>query len=438
MEVNGESMKAVIMAGGKGTRLQAITSNIPKPMVPILGKPVLEYQIESLKASDITNITLIIGHLGKSIQHYFGDGSKWNVNINYIVEEIPLGTAGGLFYLKEKVKEDFILIFGDLMLDIDWKRFMAFHKEKGGWITLYAHPNTHPYDSDVIIVDKNQCVTKIDSKNNIRNYFYHNFVNAGLYCISPRVLEFIVEPHNIDLEKSLIDEQISNRMVFAYKSTEYVKDMGVPERYYCVINDVRNKIVSKRSLRQKQKCIFLDRDGTINKHCGFLKSVEQFELLPYVSEAIKEINQSEYLVIVATNQPIVARGECSFEELEFIHMKMETLLGKENAYLDDIYYCPHHPHKGYKGEITTLKFSCDCRKPKIGMLTTAANKYNIDFYNSWYIGDTTIDIQTGINAGMHTILVKTGEAGMDEKYDVHPEYQVNSLLEAVRIIIGIK
>lgn len=219
-------MKAVIMAGGKGTRLQAIAKDIPKPMFPVLGKPILEYQIESLKKSAVKEIVLIVGHLGEVIRDYFGDGSKWGVEITYIVEDKPLGTAGALFYLKDRIEDDFLLLFGDLILDIDWERFMAFHKHKGGLITLYGHPNSHPFDSDLIVADVDGKVKKIEPKSIERDQDHHNFVNAGVYCIDPKLLDPITAPEKIDLEKKIIAEQIQEGLVYAYRSTEYVKDMG--------------------------------------------------------------------------------------------------------------------------------------------------------------------------------------------------------------------
>lgn len=429
-------MKAVIMAGGKGTRLQSIAKDIPKPMFPIFDKPILEYQIDSLKKSGITEITLIVGHLGDIIREHFGDGREFGVSIDYIVEEVPLGTAGALYYLKDKVQEDFVLIFGDLMFDVDWNRFMAFHQESAALISLYGHPNSHPYDSDVIVVNENNRVIKIESKNVERHFYYHNFVNAGLYCVNPKLLDLITAPEKIDLEKKLIAEQIERGTVYSYRSTEYVKDMGTPDRLNAVSADVSNGVAASRSLKNKQKAIFLDRDGTINVLKGFLNKAEDFELLSGVAEAIQKINTSPYLTIVATNQPVIARGECTFDELENIHKKMETDIGRQGAYLDDVFFCPHHPHKGYEGEIPELKFDCICRKPKIGMLLQAAEKYNIDFSQCWFVGDTTMDIQTGINAGMRTVLVNTGEAGQDGKYDAVPTHVADTLLDAIEYILN--
>lgn len=428
-------MQAVIMAGGKGTRLQSIASDIPKPMVPVVGKPILEHQIESLRTSGITEITIIVGYLGTAIRDYFSNGEAWNVNIEYIQEELPLGTAGALYYLKQKIKEDFFLVFGDLLLDIDWKRFMTFHQSHGAAITLFGHPNAHPYDSDLIVVEKNGQVLGIEPKNLPRDFYYQNFVNAGIYCVSPMVLDYVEVPEKLDFEKSIVARLIPHERVYAYASTEYVKDMGTPDRYHAVSRDLEHGIVAARRLTNKQKCIFLDRDGTININKGFLASAEEFELLPGVAEAISLANKSEYLVIVATNQPVVARGECTVAELDRIHRKMETELGKQGAYIDGLYYCPHHPHKGFKGEIPELKFDCQCRKPKIGMLVQAAQEHNIDLRESWYIGDTTVDIQTGKNAGVRSILLKTGEAGRDGKYDAIPDEVSENLLEAIKLIL---
>ena len=128
-----------------------------------------------------------------------------------------------------------------------------------------------------------------------------------------------------------------------------------------------------------------------------------------VAEAIRKINESGYLAIVVTNQPVIARGEVSFEGLEEIHNKMETLLGKKGAYLDAIYYCPHHPHKGYEGERPELKIDCDCRKPKPGMLFKAAEDFNIDLSQSCMIGDGENDVKAGINAGCKTVLLSNSD-----------------------------
>ena len=158
---------------------------------------------------------------------------------------------------------------------------------------------------------------------------------------------------------------------------------------------------------QKQKAVFLDRDGTINKYVGFLTKPEDFELVPGVAEAIRMINNSGFLTIVVSNQPVIARGDCSFEELQIIHNKMETLLGNEGAFVDAIYYCPHHPDKGFEGERPDYKFECSCRKPMPGLLLQAAKDWNIDLSQSYMIGDSERDVKAGEAAKCKKSLIIT-------------------------------
>ena len=193
--------------------------------------------------------------------------------------------------------------------------------------------------------------------------------------------------------------------MFCYDSPEYVKDMGTPDRYKAVCADYREGRVRAKNLKNKQKAVFLDRDGTINRYVGFLRDIQEFELLPDAAAAIRKINESGYLAVVVTNQPVIARGEVTYEQLQEIHNKMETLLGAEGAYLDGIYFCPHHPHKGYEGEVPELKMECECRKPKPGMLLKAAEDFNIDLSRSWMVGDGENDVKAGKAAGCKTALI---------------------------------
>lgn len=430
-------MKAIIMAGGKGTRIASITNDeIPKPMLMIGEKPIIEHQIKCFKANGIKDITIIVGHLGKVISDYFGDGEKFGVNIDYISEDEnnPLGTAGSLYYLANKIKEDFILVFGDVFFDVNFDKMIGFHNKNKAIATLLTHPNSHPFDSDLLVVDSNNVVIGFDSKENDRsNYDYDNIVNSGIYILSPVIFEKIKEPTKMSLEKDVIVKYIDQGKIYAYHSTEYVKDMGTPERYVMVNRDYQNNIPAMRNLKKKQKCIFLDRDGTINKYKGYILKEEELELIDGVAEAIRLINNSEYICIIVTNQPIIARGDCDEEKLENIHRHLKTMLGNKGAYVDDIIYCPHHPDSGFKGEIKELKIDCNCRKPKTGMVEEAAKKYNIDLGLSYIVGDSWRDIEMGHNANMKTGLVDSGEQN-DEK-ELKFEYRANNLLEIIKMII---
>ena len=429
-------MKVVIMAGGKGTRLKEITKDeIPKPMVKVLGKTILEHQIDVLKKNDLKDIIIIVGYLGEKIKHYFKDGKDFGVNITYIDEHEPLGTAGSFYYVKNYVKEDFILLFGDIIFDVYLKKMIDFHNMKKSYVTLFVHPNSHPYDSDIVLMDDDNKIIGFDSKNNVRTYSYDNCVNAGIYIISNKLIQKIDKLKKLDLEKDILSKVIEKENVFGYYSSEYVKDVGTVERIKKTSEDIQKNILEKKNLKHKQKCIFLDRDGTINIHKGLIVNPDEIELEKNVAQAIKQINSSEFITIIITNQLQVARGLCSIEDIENINKRLKTILGEQGAYVEDIYFCPHHPDKGYPEENKNYKIKCKCRKPGIELIEKAVLKYNIDLKNSWFIGDTTIDIQTGINAGMKTILLNTGEGGRDGKYNVVSDYMCDDILEAVNMII---
>lgn len=420
-------MKVVFMAGGKGTRISSVASDIPKPMIKICGKPVLEHEILCLREQGFTDFIITVGHLGEAIIDYFGDGGAFGVHIEYYIEKELLGNAGALFRLKDKLMEDFLLLNADVLFDIDFNRFVAFHKSRGGFVTLFTHPNNHPYDSGLIVTDKNGAVEQWLTKEDARPEFYANRVNAGIHVISPEVLKTQIDTPKIDLDRQLLKPLAGTGKMFAYDSPEYVKDMGTPERYESVSRDFESGVVQSRNLRNRQKAIFLDRDGTINEYVGFLTDINDFRLAPGAGEAVKRINQSGYLAIVITNQPVIARGEVTVAQLDEIHKKMETLLGEDGAFVNAIYYCPHHPHKGYAGEVAELKIDCDCRKPKAGLLYRAAEDFNIDLTRSWMIGDGETDVECGKNGGCRT--AKIGEKG-------NADVSGNSLLECVNIILG--
>ncbi len=430
--------QAVIMAGGRGTRLRTVTNDeIPKPMVPVAGKPLLERQLETLRKQGVGSFVFITGHLGSVIREHFGDGKAFGVHIDYIEEKAPMGTAGALSLLTPFLQgEKFFLAFGDIIFDIDLARMENFHNEKGAFATLFVHPNAHPYDSDLVVCEKDGRVLRFDPKHNVRDYWYHNCVNAGLYVFDSTVCKEVPADTKYDLEKQLLAGLIGAGMpVYAYRSSEYVKDAGTEERLAGTEKDLRDGIVSGRSLQCSQRAIFLDRDGTLNRKNGLVSHEEQLELEACAAEAVREINASGYLAVVVTNQPVVARGLCSIEDVECIHRKLETLLGREGAFLDDIRFCPHHPDRGYPEENPAYKIPCLCRKPGVGMLEDAARDFCIDLSRSWMVGDSTVDIQTGRNAGMHTALVLTGDAGRDGKYAAEPDLTCGDLLDAVRKIL---
>ncbi len=424
-------MKAVIMAGGKGTRIAAMRADIPKPMIPVAGKPVLEHQICCLHRQGVADFILVVGYLGQTIRDYFGDGSRlWpkesagDVRISYLTEEYPLGTAGALYDLESLLQEDFLLLNGDLIFDIDLERFLRCHArtvERGGLVTILTHPNHHPYDSAIVLAGEDGCVNGWLHREEKRGW-YQNRVNAGLHLFSPKIFSalrergLLRERMKLDLDRDILKPLAGTGMLYAYQSPEYVKDMGTPQRCREAEADLLAGRTAMRNLSRPQRAVFLDRDGTLNEYVGFLTEPGQLRLLPGTANALRLIHEAGYLTVVVTNQPVIARGEVTLEQLREIHNKLETLLGEEGAYLDAIYVCPHHPHRGFAGERPEYKINCGCRKPAPGLLLQAARELHIALEGSWMVGDRDTDIQAGKNAGCHTAGVYGCPAGEADAY----------------------
>jgi histidinol-phosphate phosphatase family protein len=428
------NMQLVIIAGGKGTRLGDISA--PKPMVKVAGKPLLEYQIELARRYGLKDILILVGYKSEQIIDYFGNGSKWQVNISYSIEEKPLGTAGSLKSVEQILNGRFMVFYGDTMMDINLQKLVEFDGFCPSLGTLLCHPNDHPYDSDIIEIDEDSNeVICFHSKPHNEKLYKPNLVNAALYILSKDILSFIEPDKKCDFGKDIFPKALAaGNKLMAYNTAEYIKDMGTPDRLEKVEADFLSGKVKLLNNENKRKAIFIDRDGVINEEVGNLRNADEFKLINNVPKAIGMINNSSYLAIVITNQPVVAKGWCSFEELNKIHNKMQTELGYNNVFLDRIYYCPHHPDHGFDGEIEELKIDCHCRKPKIGLIEKAVSDYNIELDGSFFIGDTTTDIKTANNAGISSLLVKTGHAGMDMKFKTKPTYICDDLLSAVEKI----
>ena len=399
-------MVVVILAGGQGKRLKKIYSDIPKPMIQIAGKPILQWQIELLKREGIFDFILIVGYKYKTIIEYFGDGSTFGIHIDYYIEPEPMGTAGALFNID--LPEEFLLINGDLVFDFTLKDMLSFHRKKEADITLFTHPSSHPFDSMVVRTDA--CERALSMQKGIAGEkYFSNLGNAGICLIKKKALEIIKPKAFMSLDTDVIIPNIEQGNVFSYQCSEYVKDAGTPERIVQIKTEIKCGLPEHTRNSCPKKVVFLDRDGTVNEYKGFISAPEQLELIPGAAQAINTFHRLGYLVIIITNQPVVARGECSEEALKTIHHRLQYLLAKENAFIDDIFYCPHHTDSGFEGENKAYKVDCDCRKPKPGMILKAASKWNIDLSRSFMAGDSQRDVQTAINAGCRPVFISKKE-----------------------------
>lgn len=430
-------MQLVIVAGGKGTRLRERLGPVIKPMVPLDGKPLLEHQLQLAKRHGFGRVLLLLGNGAQSVIDYFGSGGKWGMEIESVVEDRERGTAGAVLAARHLLDERFLLMYGDTVLNVDLSRFWLNHVASGADASLFVHPNDHPYDSDLVETDEADRIVAFHPCPRDEGY-YANLVNAALYVMEKRALPPAASsPAAMDFGRDLFPAMLrQGQVLHGYRSPEYIKDAGTRERLDAVTADYFSGRVAAGSFATSAPAIFFDRDGTLNREAGNIACHQRFELLDGAGAAVRRANLAGYRVVVVTNQPVVARGECSEGDLARIHAKLETLLGRDGAYADLILYCPHHPDRGFPGERPDLKIPCGCRKPATGLIELACQKLNIDVGRTWMIGDRTVDVQTAVNAGLRSILVETGCAGRDGKFDVRPDFVAPSLDAAVAIAMG--
>lgn len=430
----------VILAGGKGTRLAgAIGEAIPKPMAPVAGRPLLERQLELAREHGFEDVRLLTSHRSEVIESHFGDGSGFGVAVRYHVDGEPRGTAGAVLQVLPELADRFALLYGDTVLDVDLDRFWRRHAEVGADASLFVHPNDHPHDSDLVETDAEGWIRAFHPHPHEEGRYLRNMVNAALYVVDRAALEpWRGREGKLDFAHDLFPMMLERgARLFGYHSREYIKDMGTPERLARVEADIESGLVGRLSLRSRCPAVFLDRDGTLNLEVNRVSDADQLELLEGAGRAVRQLNRSGRLAVVVTNQPVVARGDCDEAELERIHAKLETLLGRDGAYLDGLYHCPHHPDSGFPGERPELKIRCDCRKPGIDLVERAVLDLRIDRQASWMVGDTTVDLQTARNAGLRSILVRTGHAGRDGRWPVRADFECSDVEEAVGFIVEV-
>lgn len=434
--------QAVILAGGRGSRLSKRLKGLPKPLIDIGGKPLLEWQILLLKRYNFKKIIILVNFRSNQIVKFCKENNNWGLDIRCIRDGRFSGTAGAVLNVYDQLDSNFLVMYGDTMLEVDLARLGSAHLQTSdASCTLFVHPNDHPKDSDIVELDISGYVSAFHPYPHSLNEYLPNSVNAALYILRREAIEpwLIREPTEaLDFGRNIFPEMLRNgQKLFGYYSPEYIKDCGTPCRLDKINQDFQSGKISRSCLSEKQPTIFIDRDGTLNEDVEYLAHPDKLLLFPGVPNAVRRINKSDYRACIVTNQPVVARGDCSLNELRLIHNKLETLLGEQGAFIDRIYVCPHHPDRGFPGEVDELKIKCLCRKPGSGLIDEAVSTLNSDLSQSWFIGDSTTDIATAHRAGIRSILVETGYAGLDGKFQNLPDFTMPDFVTAVRFILDV-
>ncbi len=403
--------QAVILAGGAGTRLASVSGGLPKPLVPVAGIPVVERQIALLARYGVDEIFLTTGYGADMLAERLGDGARFGVRLHQVREEEPRGTAGGVAALRNSLTAEFLVLYGDVLVNMDLRRLLDAHRATGAAATLVVHPNDHPYDSDLV---------DLDPRGRVRGFYpkprpdagpdLPNMVSAALYVLSPGVLDQIEPDVSQDFVRDVFPRLLATgAALYGYPTTEYLKDMGTPDRLARVERDVEEGVVDARHGDRRRPTLFLDRDGVINREIGGVLEPGQLELLPGAASAIRRMNQAGWLVAGVTNQPAIAKGFMSEADLERVHLRLQRVLGDQGAWLDALVHCPHHPEKGFKGERADLKIECSCRKPAAGLLEDVARSIPVERGTAVVVGDSWRDMAAAHAFGAEAIGVLHGQ-----------------------------
>ncbi|MFN7888616.1 MAG: HAD-IIIA family hydrolase [Betaproteobacteria bacterium] len=430
--------QALVLAGGKGTRLRERLNGRPKPLIDIAGTPLLQRQLELLRRYGFESAIVLVNHQAQQIVDFCAAHGHFGMALSFVDDGAPLGTAGAVLAMLDRAQPRFLVVYGDTMLDVDLDRLWRAHAGRDGVAaTIFLHPNDHPQDSDLVEIDDEGRVLCFHPYPHPEGSHFPNLVNAALYVVERAALEpWRSASPPLDFAKDLFPRMLAaGSSIAGYVSPEYIKDAGTPERVDKVERDVRRGVVAAANLAVPQTAVFIDRDGTLNVDPGHLCRLDQMRPFPHVGSAMRRLNDAGLRTVLVTNQPVVARGDCSVDEVRRINAKLEWVLARDKAYLDRIYFCPHHPDRGFAGEVSSLKIACDCRKPAPGMLLRAQRDLNIDLQASWFIGDGTADAGAAAQAGVTSVLVETGAAGLDDRYPYVPDFIARDFPDAVRFIL---
>jgi len=407
---------AAIVAGGFGTRARQLTGDvIPKALLPVDGIPIIIRQMRVLAREGIRHVAVLGGHLGSQLETALRpEAQRLGLTLDIVIEAAPLGTAGCLTALGQVSAPTFI-VYGDMLFDMDLAALARYQASHPAELTVIAHPNDHPRTSD-IVVEAAGYVRRILPRKEPRDGDWRNLVPAGLYLAAPAFFA--------DLQPGVVADMIHDRLpallavgrpVGVYNTPEYIRDVGTPERHAAAERDLRSGRVAAMHLAQPRPAIFFDCDGVLNADPGGhgVVAVDQVQLLPDAAEAVRIARDYGFFAIGATNRPQVAKGLITMDDLQHILGRLEAELAVGRGVLDRIYFCPHHPERGFPGEVPELKIRCGCRKPGSLMLETAAGDLPIDMTRSAIIGDSLRDIGAARRAGIWAYGVRTGHGCRD-------------------------
>ncbi len=425
--------QAVILCGGLGTRLRGAVGDLPKVLVPVGDRPLLAHLLASLARAGTREVLLLAGHGGDRVATAAREMATPGMTVETVIEPAPWGTAGALQAVRDRLAERFLMLCGDVYADVDWGRFAAHAGDRGGLATLLLHRTDHPRDSDVVALDDAHRVIVWARRGSARGtsglVTAAALGNAAVSALHRDVLKFVPHGRPSDLYGEILPALVDARApIHGYVSSEYVRDCGTPERLAEVDLDVRQG-------RARRRCdlALLDRDGVLTEDATVVHP-DALRLLPGAADAVRVLNEAGIRAALVTNQAVVARGLCTQSDLDAIHARLGELLAAQNARLDLVLACVHHPETFHGEGLDALRGPCECRKPRTGMVERALGGLGAKPWRAVLIGDGTVDLQTAHNAGLASIAV--GSRAADVRYPAPATWRFGDVLRAARWLAG--
>lgn len=419
----------VVLAGGQGSRMVSAGFLLPKLLLKIQETPLIEIIINEAVIEDFSEILWCLGHGFEEIENYFELNPRVKKAIHNVifVEPERRGTLGALIQAREKIDDDFCLIMGDLLLSrTNLGGVFESFRQSGEDARLLVKYTDHPQDSDLVTIGKALNVEEI-------NPYPHQSIpklpigNAGAIFLKKHCLPDFLEEAKSDVFKNLIPNMISNNFrVGATFHQGLIRDVGTPDR----LDSISEGLLMNCKL-SPSKGVFFDRDGTLNVPNGHINSILQINLYPDTSKILSSALKLFNVTGIITNQPVIARGEATKEEVQQINSYLLKLAGIEDESKIVFKVCPHHPDKGFTGEIPELKSVCHCRKPAPGMLLEALNENYLRSNNTIYVGDSKTDLEAAQSAGIRWIHILNEET---EICTLHPELIEGSCMSRSQLL----
>ncbi|MEI7470957.1 MAG: HAD-IIIA family hydrolase [Chitinophagaceae bacterium] len=382
--------EAIILAGGLGTRLRSVVSDIPKCMAPVAGEPFLKYVIGSLLDQGVEHIIFSVGYLHEQIDSYLKEHYP-DLDYSLTIEDNPLGTGGAIQLACQQVRgENVFILNGDTLFLADLPSLAAFHLEQKAVCSLSLKP-MEDFDryGSVELSSKGIVITFKE-----KQHLEKGLINGGVYALSVAPLLALGLPSKYSFEKDFLEIQARNAVVYGLAQDRYFIDIGIPEDYQRAQTELSRPL----GIFDKSWTLFIDRDGVINheKHLDYIHHWNEFEFYDGVKQAIKIFARVFGRIVVVTNQKGIGKGITKLEDLQLIHSNMVNAIAEVGGRIDKVYFCPD------------LNEDSLNRKPNPGMgLQAKVDFPEIDFSRALMVGNTISDMAFGRNLGVKTIFLPT-------------------------------